>query len=93
MLEANAGMQRGDAQAGTNSKHAGALMIDSSRMLEVWAAGLPVDHSWRFNELPIRGNTDISRSVVPSTQPASAAMSRRTPEPCRAGDLRVAFRP
>jgi hypothetical protein len=59
-------------------RRAGAPRIDQSRRLELWATGLPVGRSWRINELPIPGNTDVSRSAVPSTQPATAGTTRRS---------------
>ena len=67
-------------------------MIDPFRMLELWAAGWPVGCSRWINELPIRSNTDISRSRVPSPRHAAAAMTRHS-NPRRPGPINYKDQP
>jgi hypothetical protein len=56
------GSHHGDPQTGTKGKGAGTLMIDRSRLLVLWAAGLPVGHSWLINDMDQRSHFMIKQS-------------------------------
>jgi hypothetical protein len=57
---------------GAYFQHAGILAIDPPGMTGTLGADVPVDYLRWINELPVRGNADISRSMVSSPRPAAA---------------------